>query len=305
MSDPLPLFRSFIRVVEAGSFSAAAQQAGTSQPTISRQVAALEQHLGCLLFQRTTRRLTLTEDGSAFYETALRALEAVAEAEGSVGRRKGRPSGTLRLAAAAVMGRLHILPRLPRLMDRHPDLAVDLVLSDGFTDLVEQGIDLAVRVGVLEDPGLVARRIGTSRRLVVATPGYLAQHGVPQTPEDLRAHACIRYAGLATGTGWSFARRGGEAAQVTVQVGGRLRVSTTEAVRAAALEGLGIALVPQWHFGHGEFAAGRLVALLPDWEAQALPIHAIYPTRRFLAPKVRAAVDFLAEEFAADPLLAG
>jgi DNA-binding transcriptional LysR family regulator len=302
MSDPLPLFRSFVRVVEAGSFSAVAREAGTTQPTISRQVAALEAHLGCLLIQRTTRSLTLTEDGRAFYETARLALEAVAEAETSVGRRKGRPTGTLRLAAATVMGRLHILPRLPRFLDRHPDLNVDLVLGDGFTDLVEQGIDLALRVGVLEDPGLVARRIGLSRRVVAATPGYLARHGTPAAPEDLRRHACIVYAGLATGASWPFQ---GPEGRIAVPVTGRLRVDSTEAVRSATLQGIGIGMVPVWHFVDGEFEAGRLVALLREWEAPPLPIHAVYPTRRFLAPKVRAMVDFLAEEFDAEPRLGG
>lgn len=302
MSDPLALFRSFVRVVEAGSFTAVAREAGTSQPTISRQVAALEAHLGCLLIQRTTRSLALTEDGRALYETARRALEAVAEAEASVGRRKGRATGTLRLAVATVMGRLHILPRLPRFLERHPDLSVDLVLGDGFTDLVEGGIDLALRVGVLEDPGLVARRIGLSRRIVAATPDYLAQHGTPATPDDLRRHACIVYAGLATGATWPFQ---GPEGRIFVPVTGRLRVDSTEAVRAATLGGLGIAMVPVWHFVDGELACGRLVRLLREWEAEPLPIHAVYPSRRFVAPKVRAAVDFLTEEFEADPRLSG
>jgi DNA-binding transcriptional LysR family regulator len=302
MSDPLPLFRSFVRVVEAGSFSAVAREAGTSQPTISRQVAALEAHLGCRLIQRTTRSLTLTEDGRAFYETARRALEAVAEAETSVGRRKGRPTGTLRLAAATVMGRLHVLPRLPRFLDRHPDVSVDLVLGDGFTDLVEAGIDLALRVGVLEDPGLVARRIGLSRRIVAATPDYLSRHGAPATPDDLRRHACIVYAGLATGASWPFQ---GPDGRIAVPVTGRLRVNSTEAVRTATLQGLGIGMVPVWHFVDGEFETGRLVPLLRDWEAPPLPIHAVYPSRRFVAPKVRAMIDFLAEEFDADPRLSG
>ncbi|MBU8538398.1 LysR family transcriptional regulator [Falsiroseomonas tokyonensis] len=302
MSDPLPLFRSFVRVVEAGSFSAVARQEGTTQPTISRQVAALEAHLGCLLIQRTTRRLTLTEDGRAFYETARRALEAVAEAEGSVGRRKGRATGTLRLAASSVMGRLHVLPRLPRFLERHPDLALDLVLGDGFIDLVEQGIDLALRVGVLEDPGLVARRIGQSRRVVAATPDYLARHGMPAVPEDLRRHQCLVYAGLATGAAWPFQ---GPEGPTSVTVGGRLRLDSTEAVRAATLQGLGIGMVPVWHFVDGEFETGRLTRLLPDWEAPPLPIQAVFPTRRYLAPKVRAMIDFLAEEFAADARLGG
>jgi DNA-binding transcriptional LysR family regulator len=297
MTDILPLFRSFVRVVEAGSFTAVAREANTTQPTISRQVAALESHLGCLLVRRTTRRLTLTEDGRAFYETARHALEAVAEAEASVGRRKARPTGTLRLAVAEVMGRLHILPRLPRFLDLFPEIGVDLVLGDGFTDLVEDNIDLAVRVGELTEPGLVARRIGTTRRVVVATPDYLARHGTPATPQELRAHRCIVYARLATGAAWRFA--GG----LSVPIAGPLRVNTTEAVRAAALQGLGIAMVPAWHFVEGEIEQGRLRVLLQDWQPEPQPIHTVVATRRFVAPKVRAMADFLAAEFALDPRL--
>jgi DNA-binding transcriptional LysR family regulator len=288
--------------VEAGSFTAVARELNSSQPTVSRQVAMLEEHLGCLLFQRTTRRLTLTEDGRAFYEQGRRALEAVAEAETSVGRRKGRATGTLRLGAAEVMGRLHILPRLPRFLERHPDLSVDLVLSDGFTDLVEEGIDLAVRVGELTDPALVARRIGLGRRLVVATPGYLARRGVPQTPEALRGHDCVIYGRLAAGPVWHLEGPGGV---VAVPVAGRVRVSTTEAVRAAVLGGLGIGMVPIWHFVDREIEQGTLVRLLRDWEPKPQPIHAVYPTRRFLPPKVRAMIDFLAAEFEIDPQVSG
>ena len=302
MSDLLTWFRTFVRSVEAGSFTAVARELNASQPTISRQIALLEEHLGCLLFQRTTRKLTLTEDGRAFYEQGRRALEAVSEAETSVGRRKGRATGTLRLGVAEVMGRLHILPRLPRFLERHPDLAVDLVLSDGFTDLVEEGIDLAVRVGELTDPALVARRIGLARRVVVATPGYLARRGVPETPEALRGHDCVIYSRLATGPVWHL---DGPEGPVAMPVAGRVRVSTTEAVRAAELGGLGNGMVPIWHFVDREIEDGRLVRLLRDWEPKPQPIHAVYPTRRFLPPKVRAMVDFLAAEFELEPQLSG
>jgi DNA-binding transcriptional LysR family regulator len=302
MSDLLALFRTFLRSVEAGSFTAVAREMNASQPTVSRQIALLEEHLGCLLFQRTTRRLTLTEDGRAFYESGRRALDAVTEAESSVGRRKGRATGTLRLGVAEVMGRLHILPRLPRFLDRHPDLSVDLVLSDGFTDLVGEGIDLAVRVGELTDPALVARRIGTGRRVVVATPAYLARRGVPETPEALTGHDCIVYSRLAVGAVWHLDGPDGPLAQ---PVAGRVRVSTTEAVRAAVLGGLGIGMVPIWHFVDREIEEGRLVRLLQAWEPKPQPIHAVYPTRRFLPPKVRAMVDFLAAEFELNPLLSG
>ncbi len=300
MADLIPLFRSFVRVVEAGSFTAVALEQNTSQPTISRQIATLEEHLGCLLLQRTTRALTLTEDGRAFYAQAQLALEAIAEAEGSVGRRKGKPTGTLRLASAAVLGRLHILPRLPRFLERYPDVAVDLVMGDDFTDLVEQRIDLSIRVGALTDPGLVARRIGTSRRVLVATPAYLERHGTPRTPEELRQHACIVYTRLATGANWPFTGRDGP---ISVPVQGRLQVNNTEGVRAAVLSGLGIGMVPAWHFVEREIETGRLVLLLPDYQPAPHPIHAVYPTRRFVAPKLRAMLDYLAVEFELDPLL--
>jgi DNA-binding transcriptional LysR family regulator len=300
MADLIPLFRSFIRVVEAGSFTAVAEEQNTSQPTISRQIAALEAHLGCLLLQRTTRALTLTEDGRAFYAQAQLALEAIAEAETSVGRRKGRPTGTLRLACAAVLGRLHILPRLPRFLERYPDVSVELVMGDDFTDLVEQRIDLSIRVGALTDPGLVARRIGISRRVLVATPGYLERHGTPRTPDELRQHNCILYTRLATGANWPFTGREGP---VSVPVQGRIRVNSTEGVRAAILSGLGIGMVPAWHFVDREIETGRLRILLPDYEPAPHPIHAVYPTRRFVAPKLRAMLDYLATEFELDPLL--
>ncbi len=302
MQDLLPLFRAFVRVVEAGSFSAVAREANTSQPTISRQVAALERHLGCALLRRTTRRLTLTEDGRIFHEQARRALEAVAEAEAAVGRRKARPSGRLRLACAEVLGRLHILPRLGRFLEAHPDVEVELLLSDQTTDLVVEGVDLAVRVGVLEDSGLVARRIGLTRRVVVAAPEYCARRGTPARPEDLARHNCVIYTQLGTGASWPF---DGPEGPVSVPVRGRLGVSTTEAVRAALLAGYGIGMVPIWHFVEDEISRGALVRLLRGWEPRPFPIHAMHASGRFVPPKVRAMSDFLAAEFARDPLLNG
>lgn len=300
MSDTLQLFRTFVRTVETGSFSAVARELNASQPTISRQVAALEDHLGCVLLQRTTRALTLTDDGRTFYEHARRTLEAATEAENAVGRRRGKPSGILRLACAGVFGRLHVIPRLPRFRMRFPDVGIALHMTDGFTDLVEEGIDLAFRVGENRDGSMIARRIGTTRRAVVATPAYLAEHGTPMRPEDLSDHQCVVYDRLVTGATWTFAGRGGE---LTVPISGPVHVNSTEAVRAAVLEGLGIGYVPVWHFVENEIESGRLVALLPGFVAPPQPISAVYPTRRFLAPKVRAAIDFFANEFERDPTL--
>ena len=302
MSDDLLLFRSFVRVVEAGSFTAVAREMNASQPTVSRQIAQLEEQLGCLLFARTTRALTLTDDGRVFYEHAQRVLETVAEARSAVGRRKGKPSGALRLGAAAVMGRLHILPMLPRFLDRYPDVTVDLSLSDGFSDLVEEGIDVAIRVGAITDSSLVARRIGTNRRVVVASRGYVEKRGRPSSLADLADHDCIHYSRLATGSNWTFTTPSGD---LSVPIKGRFRVNSTEGVRAAVLEGLGIGYVPIWHFVDQEIESGQLVILLTDYAPHLQPVHAVYPTRRFLAPKVRAIVDFLAHEFALTPKLSG
>jgi DNA-binding transcriptional LysR family regulator len=300
MNDTLALISTFLRVVEVGSFSAVAQERDTSQPTISRQVAALEAHLGCLLFQRTTRSLSLTDDGRVFYEHALRTAETLKEAETSVGNRRGKPSGTLRMGCAVVFGRLHVMPRLPRFMARYPEINVDLSMNDGFTDLVEENLDLSIRVGVITDQNLVAKKIGITHRVVVATPEYLKKNGTPKTPRDLTEHSCIVYSRLAAGANWSFDSSSGV---INVPVSGRFRVNNTEGVRAAVLQSLGIGFVPEWHFVENEIAKKKLVVLLKDYQATPQPINAVYPSRRFLSPKVRVMIDYLAQEFALDPQL--
>jgi DNA-binding transcriptional LysR family regulator len=300
MSDVLVLFRTFVRTVEAGSFSAVAREMNSSQPTVSRQIAVLEEHLGCLLFQRTTRTLALTDDGRTFYDHALRTLEAAEEAEGAVGRRRVKPSGTLRLSCAGVFGRLHVVPRLARFRARYPDIEIALMMSDGFSDLVEEGIDLAIRVGKVVDAGLVAKRVGHSRRVAVAASEYLGRRGRPQHPNDLAGHDCIVYDRLLAGANWSFSTPEGP---VSIAVKGPIHVNNTEGVRAAVLEGLGIGYVPAWHFIDGEIESGRLVVLLRDFEPPPQPISAVYPSRRFLPAKVRAAIDYLAAEFELDSRL--
>jgi len=298
--DRLALFRVFVRAVEVGSFTAVARELGSSQPTISRQVALLEDHLGCILFQRTTRSLTLTAEGQTFYAHAGRALEAVAEAENSVDGQTGRVAGILRLACSVVFGRLQVIPRLPRFRARYPGVRIALHMGDAFVDLVEEGIDVAIRIGANDDSSLIARRIGTSRRIVVATPDYLARCGVPGHPDDLRAHECIVYDQLRAGATWTFAANG---VPLQVPVAGPVNVNNTEGVRAAVLEGLGIGYVPAWHFVDGEIERGRLVPLLTAFEPPGQPINALYPSRRFLPARVRAAIDHFLAELDAQPLL--
>ncbi len=294
--DLLSPMQTFVRVVEAGSFTAVASQLNTTQPTVSRQIALLEEHLGTRLLTRTTRALTLTDDGRAFYEHALRVLEALGEAENAVGRRRGKPSGQLRLVTPSVFGRLHVMPRLAGYLARYPDVTVELIMTDDFTDLVEQGIDLAIRVGEITDPGLIARRIGIVRRITVASAAYLDRHPAPGTPQDLLDHACIVYTRLATGNRWFFA------GAPSVEVGGRFRTDNSEAVRAGVLEGLGIAVIPAFAFSD-EVASGAVQVLLRDYEPQPLPMNAVYASRRFVPLKVRSMIDHLAHEFALDPRL--
>ncbi len=293
--------RLFVRVAETGGFSAVARESSSTQPTISRTIAALEAHLGVRLLNRSSRAVTLTDDGRAFYAQAMRALEAITEAESSVGRRHAQPAGLLRLGTPVAFGRLHVAPRIPLFLARHPEVAVDLSMNDAFVDLVGEGLDLVVRVGRLEDPSLVARRIGITRRVTVASASYLEQRGVPATPADLGQHDCVVYTRLATGNRWHF---NGPDGPITVVVHGRFRADNSEAVREAVINGAGIAVIPVWLFTD-EISTGRVRIILDAFEPSVLPIHAVYASRRQVPAKVRAMIDFLAAAFAASPLLSG
>jgi DNA-binding transcriptional LysR family regulator len=297
--DIIEPLKSFVRVFETKSFSIPAREARTSQPTISRQIAALEARLGTRLFARSTRALTPTEAGVDFYAQARRVLETLAEAEASVAKSNAGVVGILRLACPVAFGRLHVVPRLGRFMRRHPDLKLDLVLSDQFVDLVEEGVDLSIRVGEVKSPDLIAQRIGETRRVALASPDYLAQRGTPQTPRDLGEHDCIVYTRLATGARWHF---GGPGGPWEIEVDGRFRANNSEAVRQAILAGLGIGVVPVWLLAD-ETERAQLQTVLAEYEPARLPINAVYPSRRFVPHKVRAMVEFLGAEFRLDPLL--
>jgi DNA-binding transcriptional LysR family regulator len=296
----LELVRTFVRALETGSFTAVAAEQGQSQPTVSRQITALEEHLGVRLLQRTTRALTPTEEGRAYYAEALAMLDAAEGAAAAVRPGGASLAGTLRVAAPLAFARLHLMPRLGRFLAAHPDLRTDWVLGDRAVDLVEEGVDLAIRIGRITDGGLVARRIGTMRRITVATPGYWRRAGRPARPENLRGHDCIVYTGLSTVDEWHFAEPGG--ATVVVKVSGRVRVSASEGMRAAVLEGLGVAVCPTWLF-KGELEDGTLERVLDGFEPPPLPIQAVYPSRRLVPARVKAFVDFLQTEFRGDPRL--
>ena len=303
----LELIATFVRVVETGSFTAVANEQESTQPTISRQVSALERLLNVRLLQRTTRALTLTEEGRAYYERALAVLDAVGEADASVRPGASAVTGTLRVAASLAFGRLHILPRLGRFHAAWPKVRTELVLGDRSVNLVEERIDVAIRIGTIRDESLIARRIGETRRVAVAAPAYLEGRERPRHPEDLADHECIVLASDSALDAWTFrATAEGAAAEetVTVKVSGRLSVDASGAIHEAVLEGFGIALTPTWQW-RDEIAEGRLVRLLERFEPPPTPIHVVYASRRMVTPRVRAFIDFIARDFAADPVLAG
>jgi len=293
--------RTFVRAVETGSFTAVAAEQGQSQPTVSRQISALEDHLGVRLMQRTTRALTLTDEGRGYYANARGLLDAVEEAAMAV-RPNAEVRGMLRIAAPLAFARLHLMPRIARFLADHPDLRTDWVLGDRPVDLVEEGVDLAIRIGRITDQGLIARRIGEMRRVTVARPDYFARNGRPLHPHDLTGHDCIVYTGLATVDEWHFV--GPDGARIVVKVSGRVRVSASEGMRSALLEGLGLAVCPTWLFTD-EIETGVIERVLATYEPAALPIQAVYPSRRLVPPRVRAFVDYLVAEFREDPRLAG
>ncbi|OYW59828.1 MAG: hypothetical protein B7Z10_03325 [Rhodobacterales bacterium 32-66-7] len=291
--------RTFVRAVETGSFTAVAAEQGQSQPTVSRQILALEDHLGVRLMQRTTRALTLTDEGRSFYAHARALLDAVEEAEGSV-RPGAGVRGTLRIAAPVAFARLHLMPRMAAFLAMHPEVTTDWVLGDRPVDLVEEGVDLAIRIGRVTDQGLIVRRIGQMRRITVARPDYFLHHPRPQHPDDLKGHDCIVYTGLATVDEWHYV--GQDGAPIVVKVAGRIRVSASEGMLAALKEGLGIAVCPTWLFD-GEVDRGEVERVLEAYEPAALPIQAVYPSRRLVPPRVRAFVDYLQAGFRTDPRL--
>jgi DNA-binding transcriptional LysR family regulator len=290
--DRLTAMATFRRVVEAGSLSAAARAAGVPKSAVSKQLAALEAHLGARLLNRTTRNLSLTEVGRAYLERCRLILEEVEEAEALTASLQGEPRGTLRVNAPMSFGFLHLAPALPDFVARHPGVEVDLVMNDRRVDLIDEGFDLAVRIGPLADSSLIARRLGTYRMVVCGSPTYLARRGVPRTLDDLAAHDCLRYVSGDGSDAWPFATPDG--GRTSLRVRGPLRANNGDALRAAARGGLGLTQLPTFLLAD-DLASGALVLVLEEFEPAPLPVHAIYPHNRHLSGKVRAFVDFLIE----------
>lgn len=294
--DRIACMQSFVRAIEMNSFSAAAREQKTTQPTISKQIAALEKYLGVQLLTRSTTHLSLTEEGKKYYQYCQQILETVAEAEASL-TGKERATGILRLGCPVLFGQMQIVPRLKAFMKRYPDVKIDLMMADRFVDIVEDGLDLLIRIGNRLDSSLIGHRIGTTRRVTVATTGYFEQAGEPKKPDDLVHHDCIVYTHLATGNEWHFQGTDGT---IKVRVGGCFQTNSSVAIRAAVLSGLGIAVAPIWMFGD-EIYRGDLKVVLQDYQPTQLQIHAFYRRSRFYPAKITCFIDFLAEEFKLDP----
>lgn len=296
--DRLAAMEAFVRVTESRSFSQAARRLRSSKSVVSRLVSSLEAELGVRLFNRTTRSLTLTEAGQGYYERCARILADIDEANASVSQLQAAPRGRLRINAPMSFGFLHLAPAIPDFLARYAEVEVDMTMNDRFVDLVEDGFDLAVRIGRLADSSLVARKLAPMRRVVCASPAYLETRGFPASPEDLAAHDCLCYSNVALSDEWRFVSLDGMAWPVEVK--GRLRTNNGDALRTAALQGVGLAYLPTFIVG-GDLQAGTLISLLGDYIPQDSAVHAVYPHSRHLSPKVRAFVDFLADRFGPRP----
>lgn len=288
----------FVKVVELSSFTAAADALQMSQPVVSKSVTRLEEKLGARLLNRTTRRLSLTEAGSELYRRSVHALAEIENAELEVARFQTEPRGTLRVSAPMSFSILHLGPVLQTFLDRYPGITLELNLDDRQVDLVEEGFDVAIRIGRLQDSNLIARKIAPCRQVLCASPAYLAKRGTPERPEDLLEHSCILYSLTSAPREWRLTDADGEVH--IVPVNGALHSNNGLVNRAAALAGSGIVLLPTFYLGD-QLRSGELKPVLCKFRPQDIALHAVYPERRNLMPKVRAFVDFLATTFGPEP----
>jgi DNA-binding transcriptional LysR family regulator len=293
--DRLGAIQVFAQVVEYGSFAKAAERLGLSTSATSRHVAELESHLQTRLLNRTTRRVSLTESGRAFYERAVQLLADLEEAEQEAARASVEPRGTIRLTTSVNFGVRHLAPAIAEFMARHAEVRFDVSVSDRVVDLVEEGFDLGVRVGAAGADNLVARKLGETRLVPCASPQYLSAHPAPKTPEDLAAHNCFTYEYVTPRNVWRF--RDASGAERTVRVAGTLHSNNGDLLGEVAARGAGIIFEPAFIVGP-DVRAGRLVPLLQEFTPPPVPIYAVYPSRKHLSAKVRRFVEFLVERFA-------
>jgi len=282
--DKLRAMQVFVQIVEAGSLTGAAAVLGMSGPAVVRSLAALERAIGVRLLQRTTRRSSLSDEGREYYERCKRVLAAVDEADTSMSARRSEPHGRLRITAPATYGRMHVAPIVNAFIAKYPAVEVDLLLLDRVVDLIEEGLDAAVRIGELPDSTLVARALGETRRVVCAAPAYLRRAGIPKTPAELQAHRCIVFSGLAAANEWAFGAK-----RQRVAVRPVLRTNQVDAALDACIRGLGCGQFLSYQV-EAALREGRLKRLLKEYEPPPLPIHIVYPHAR-PSSNVRAFID--------------
>ena len=299
--------RAFIAVADRGGFARAAREAGVATSSIMRQVDALEEHLGSTLLNRSTRSVTLTPAGEAYYGQAVRILSDLDDANRSVSERHGPPRGMLRVSLPVAFARLHVAPIVPEFLKSYPDIELELLMTDSFVNLVEDRVDLAIRIGSLESSSLIARRLAPHRRVLCASPDYIRTHGEPRAPADLAKHNCLTVSYSTGDRTWRFARSGRDEQG---RVRGNLRANHSETLREAALAGLGLILMPTWLIG-GDLGEGRLRAVLAEWQAevgrqsaatrQERGIYALYLADRRASAKVHSFTEFMIKRFGSPP----
>ncbi len=295
--DYFAAMRGFVRAVELGSFTKAAEEADVKVSTVSRYVTGLEADLGAAILNRSTRSLHLTEAGQAFYERAVRVLRDVEEARDATRSLNARPQGLLRVALPGAFGRRHVMPHVRAFLAANPDVRLDALLTDAAIDMIEAGIDIAVRIGVLADSALIAKRLASEAFVLVASPDYLAHHPTVRTPADLAGHECL-LSDPHPSRAWHFARAAATSEPpLEIEVGGRMRTNDLEVLLQAVIDGDGIALLPAW-LCEAELGCGRMAAVLPRWRGLPPPgseraIWGLYPPKKIVSPKVKAFLGFL------------
>jgi len=292
--DRLTEMEAFIKVVDAGGFTEAARRLGVSKSAISKHVSALEERLGARLLNRTTRRVSPTEIGLAYYDRAGRVLAEAEEADAMAAAMQGAPRGRLRVSAPLSFGRRHVASAVAEFLKTYPDVSVHLEMDDRYVDLVSEQFDLAIRIGRLADSSLIAKKLGEATMHFVASPDYLAEHGEPATLDDLSTHVLLHYSNMSWGNFWRLTGPGGDERQI--RAGGRLTANNGDALNQAAIAGLGIAMQPAFICADS-VRDGRLKEIMVNARPDPSGIYAVYPPGQYPAPKVRAFIDFMAKRF--------
>ncbi|WP_455366556.1 LysR family transcriptional regulator [Kaarinaea lacus] len=296
--DRFENLQTFIKVVDFGSISGAANHLGIAKSAVSRRITELEQRLGVQLFRRTTRQLNLTDSGKSFYDRAVRILTDLEEAELAVSQQHGELAGLIKVAAPLSFGLSHLAPAITEFMNKHPKLQIDLDFNDRQVDILQEGFDLAIRISRLADSSFIARRLATIRHVVCASPEYLKRHGAPRTVHDLNEHQCLCYSNVPDADVWHFIDNNKHQGQIKVSA--ILRANNGDFLRDAAMAGLGIILEPTF-IVYEALARGQLIPLLQDYEWPVIDAYAIYPQTRHLSQRVRSLVDFLVQRFSDTP----